>query len=65
VLGSGEFWIQSPYTTHSFDISNYGPVYREQMVDLRAPLLTTRHERGDHLPLGHSGGEAAGRTTAP
>ena len=65
VLGPGEFWIQSPYTNRSFDSRIYGPVYREQMIDLRVPLLTSRHERGGHLPLGHSGGEAAGGTTAP
>ena len=40
VLGPGEFWIQSPYTTRSFDSRIYGPVYREQIVDRRVPLLT-------------------------
>lgn len=42
VLGPAEFWVQSPYTTHSFDSRIYGPVYREQMVDIRVPVLTFR-----------------------
>lgn len=59
VLGSGEFWIQSPYTTRSFDSRVYGPVYREQMVDLRVPLLTSGSRRlrpsaGEAMPAGRS-----------
>lgn len=42
VLGPGEFWLQSPYSTRSFDSRIFGPVGREQIVDRRVPLLTAR-----------------------
>ena len=42
VLGAGEYWIQSTYSANSFDSRIYGPVYREQIIDLRAPLLDVR-----------------------
>lgn len=40
VLGPGEFWIQSPHSSLSYDSRIFGPIYREQIVDRRIPLFT-------------------------
>lgn len=44
VLGPGEFWLHSPYTPLSYDSRVFGPIYREQMVDRRVPILTLERE---------------------
>jgi conjugative transfer signal peptidase TraF len=50
VLRAGEFWIQSEFSALSYDSRIFGPVYREQIVDQRVPLLTERaRTKGPHL----------------
>lgn len=39
-LGEGEYWVQSPYAAASFDSRVFGTVGREQIVDLRVPVIT-------------------------
>ncbi len=39
-LGAGEYWLQSPYAAASFDSRVFGIVGREQIMDLRVPLVT-------------------------
>ena len=52
VLGPGEFWIQSPNTSHSYDSRVYGPIYREQIVDRRVPLWISDSRQNRRRPGG-------------
>jgi conjugative transfer signal peptidase TraF len=47
VLRPGEFWIQSQHSGLSYDSRLFGPIYREQIVDRRVPLLTRGGDRGN------------------
>lgn len=47
VLRTGEFWIQSQHSGLSYDSRLFGPIYREQIVDRRVPLLTRGGNRGN------------------
>ncbi len=39
VLGTDEYWLQSSYSSRSFDSRYYGPVGRGQFCDRRRPIL--------------------------
>jgi conjugative transfer signal peptidase TraF len=62
VLGPGEFWIQSSFTSRSYDSRIYGPVYREQIVDRRVPLLIGNGPK-NRSPSGPPGAMTSGRSS--
>jgi conjugative transfer signal peptidase TraF len=39
ILASDEYWAQSPYSPRSFDSRYFGPVRRQQIADVRLPIV--------------------------